>query len=1076
MLGNQSIIQTRITPPRRRKDLVERIRLIQFLEEMIEKRLVLVSAPAGYGKTSLLVDFVSHSRIPVCWYSIDRLDIDPLRFTAYLTASIQQKFPSFGQRTFAALTGDQGKFNGDYIANVLINDIYENISEHFLIILDDYHLVNDSIEIQNFISKLLLDLDDNCHFIFVSRTLLSLPVLPNLAARSEVDGMSYEELEFLSEEIQALFQQNQQLSLSLDQADEIKQNTEGWITGILLTSQVDKKISALQARLGRVSGFSLQDYFSQIINQLPEEINSFLLWSSLLEEFNANRCAEVIGPVISDENAPWQKWMSVIQQYNLFVMPVGEEGDWLRYHPLFLDFLQNTIIAEQPEIAKTILHNLAKMSIRNDQWDQAFSIYRRLGSQKDLIQLIEQVGLEMILNGRLSTLSAWLDSLPADVLNSNPYIVALQGNVAWVLGNTALAMTLYNQAINSMTLPENRKEMIIALSMRSATFRLSGKLEDSITNSSEILSLIGRDESFTKQKGEALRCIGLCDFHKGNLQDALSNLESALRMMRSINDNKNVAIIQIEIGLIYENLGDYSHSKEYYLSALKYWKQVENPLWLSNLLNNLGVLQQLLGDYKNASLSFEQALSYARSCGYARMEAFILTGIGDIFAEIQADEQAMQAYYMAEVIADSTQEHFLQVYIKIQKALLASNRKEFETSENLFQQAFDLVGANGSAMEHHLVNLEYSGVKIKDNKANEIILSLENTCEFFKTGGHKVQYEKAHLYLALAYMNNHRSEKAIEHLLFVFSSLESEYPNVSLISSASRFKKFLVGYSPDLLEKEYSLFIGQINKFLEKLPALRRELREKTIAIPFAPPTIIIRSLGRMQVEVNNHIVTSSKWQTQAARDLLYMLMAHPEGMTREEISLIFWPDATIQEAKFRFKNTIYRLRRALGKETVILDQNVYRFNNKLDYEYDVENFLRENAQGNQVQDPIGKLSHFREAIKHYKGNFLSEIDYNWVLSPREYLRQIFLNILIQVSMIYFDQSNYDLSLEYCQRAINEDILFEDAYRQAMRNYAAMGNRPAMVHQYQQCVEILEREINASPSRQTHELYESLLK
>jgi DNA-binding SARP family transcriptional activator len=78
--------------------------------------------------------------------------------------------------------------------------------------------------------------------------------------------------------------------------------------------------------------------------------------------------------------------------------------------------------------------------------------------------------------------------------------------------------------------------------------------------------------------------------------------------------------------------------------------------------------------------------------------------------------------------------------------------------------------------------------------------------------------------------------------------------------------------------------------------------------------------------------------------------------------------------------------------------------------------------------------------------------------------------------MIYFGQSNYDLSLEYCQRAINEDILFEDAYRQAMRNYAAMGNRPAMVQQYQQFAEILEREINASPSRQTHELYESLLK
>src|SRR5690606_28298699 len=102
-----------------------------------------------------------------------------------------------------------------------------------------------------------------------------------------------------------------------------------------------------------------------------------------------------------------------------------------------------------------------------------------------------------------------------------------------------------------------------------------------------------------------------------------------------------------------------------------------------------------------------------------------------------------------------------------------------------------------------------------------------------------------------------------------------------------------------------------------------RELRKNSRAIPFSPPTMFIRSLGRMQVILSNHQVTSSEWQTQAARDMFFMLLAHPEGMTKEEMSLIFWPDATIDEVKFRFKNTIYRLRRALGKDSIILDQNV---------------------------------------------------------------------------------------------------------------------------------------------------------
>jgi len=198
--------------------------------------------------------------------------------------------------------------------------------------------------------------------------------------------------------------------------------------------------------------------------------------------------------------------------------------------------------------------------------------------------------------------------------------------------------------------------------------------------------------------------------------------------------------------------------------------------------------------------------------------------------------------------------------------------------------------------------------------------------------------------------------------------------------------------------------------------------------------------------------------------------------MTKEEISLVFWPDASNNEAKFRFKNTIYRLRRAVGKDTILLEQNLYMFNNKLDYEYDVELFLKENALAAKTQVPIESLAHFREAIKYYGGSYLSEIDQTWVHSPREYLRELYLNILFQVSILYFNQSNYDLALDYCQRALNEDSLYEDAHRQAMRIFAAKGNRAALVQQYQRCVETFEREINATPSAQTHELFDLLKK
>lgn len=328
----------------------------------------------------------------------------------------------------------------------------------------------------------------------------------------------------------------------------------------------------------------------------------------------------------------------------------------------------------------------------------------------------------------------------------------------------------------------------------------------------------------------------------------------------------------------------------------------------------------------------------------------------------------------------------------------------------------------------------------------------------------------------MAYLSTQQNEKVIEHLLHVFSTMEYEFPPTSLIAVSTRFLHQLKTYKLFFMHKEYEQFINRIEIYQKSLPALRRKLRESSNVIQLSPSRIIIRSLGRMQVKKNNRIITSSDWQTQASRDLFFLLLAHPEGMTKEEISLIFWPDASTDEAKFRFKNTIYRLRRAVGKNSVLLEQNLYYINNKLDYEYDVELFLKENALASKSQDFMEKLAHFREAIKYYGGAYLYEIDQTWVHSPREYLRQLYLNILLQVSILYFNQSNYDLALDYCRRALNEDSLFEDAHRQAMRIFAAKGNRAALVQQYQRCVETFEREINAPPSAQTHELFELLLK
>lgn len=480
MLSNHLVPRTRITIPRRRNELITRQRLIDLLSEIIDHKLILITAPPGYGKTSLLVDFTAQTNFPVCWYTVNSLDSEPQRFISNLVAALNIRFPRFGQRTISALQSIKGALEVDYIANVIVNDLYDNVPEHFVLILDDYFLVNDSILIRNFMSRFIQDVDENCHLILTTRMLLSLPVITLLAARSEVAGLSFEDLAFQEDEIRQLFLQNQNCSLTEQEISEILEKTEGWITGIILNAQLNPNKVESRSGSSRVPGAGLGDYFYQLISQQPKEVYDLLLRSSLLEEFNPERLEKVIGRALSLKDVDWRGLMDQIQRENLFVLLVGEDGSWLRYHHLFREYLQNQIALEHPEEVWAIERSLADFYLEQGDWDSAFECLRKMGVANDLVELVQQAGPEMVSNGRLSTLSTWLDTLPVELLSSRPVIVSLQGAVASTTGDIKLALTLYDQAVNAMHLPQDRKAMGLCLVWRAGTHRMLGKDRKSV--------------------------------------------------------------------------------------------------------------------------------------------------------------------------------------------------------------------------------------------------------------------------------------------------------------------------------------------------------------------------------------------------------------------------------------------------------------------------------------------------------------------------------------------------------------------------------------------------------------------
>ena len=317
--NNIPISHTKIIVPRRREEILTRTRLLEIMFEFLDKKLILVSAPAGYGKTSLLIDLHYHSDLPFCWLSLDKLDRDPQRFAAYFIEAIEEKFPDFGKQAAEILNSFTSISEGmESLVVTLANDIYEHIPQHFVLVLDDYHLISDVSIIQNFLNRFLQLVDENCHLIIASRTFTQLPDLPLLVARNLIGGLDLSELAFRADEIQTLFAQNYNTFISEDIAKELFNETEGWITGLQLTRLGVTYGMDERQRISRAAGIGLFDFLGQqVLEKQPEDIRFFLLHSSLLEEFDVSLCKMVFGDLYP-ERKEWSRWIEIVLKENLF--------------------------------------------------------------------------------------------------------------------------------------------------------------------------------------------------------------------------------------------------------------------------------------------------------------------------------------------------------------------------------------------------------------------------------------------------------------------------------------------------------------------------------------------------------------------------------------------------------------------------------------------------------------------------------------------------------------------------------------------------------------------------------------
>jgi LuxR family maltose regulon positive regulatory protein len=580
-----TILATKLYIPQPRAKIVLRPRLIERLNEGLSSGrtpgVTLISASAGFGKTTLVSEWVASCERPVAWLSLDEGDNDPLRFLTYFVTALQTIAPNIGAGVLGVLQSPQQPLP-ESILTALINEI-TTISDNFIFVLDDYHVI-DSKPVDNALTFLIEHLPPQMHLVIATREDPPL-ALARLRARGQLTELRAADLRFTPSEAAEFLNQLMGLNLSAEDIAALETRTEGWIAGLQLAAlsmQGSKDVSGFIREFAGDHRYIVDYLVEEVLQSQPKPIRRFLLQTAILDQLNGSLCDTVTGEEDGDAR------LEALQRGNFFVVPLDDKRNWYRYHHLFADVLRMHLMAEQPDQV-SVLHR------RASEW------YERNGLRSDAIRhalaaedfaraanLIELVMPTMNLSRQFATVLGWLKALPDELVRVRPvlsieYALAsmscgenesveprLRDAEQWL--DTKADMLDRPESLAGGMIVVNEEEFrrvpgMIAL-IRAGQALARGAMSETVKNARRVLDLAPENDYL--MLGGAASQLGLAAWTSGDLDaacrmtaDGMENVRLAGYISPAIGGAIVLADIQIAQGCLHEAMTTYERGLQW---------------------------------------------------------------------------------------------------------------------------------------------------------------------------------------------------------------------------------------------------------------------------------------------------------------------------------------------------------------------------------------------------------------------------------------------------------------------------------------------------------------------------------
>ena len=663
------LLQTKLYIPSRRPGLLSRPHLIAKLDGGWPGKLLLLSAPAGYGKTTLVTEWIDqiHADTLVCWLSLDEEDSDPQQFFSYLAAAIRPL--SETQSGLPQLLQSPQPLLAKSMMAAFINDVVP-VSSPLLLILDDYHAI-ESVEIDRAIAFLLDHLPPQMRLVITSRADPGFPI-SRLRARGELTELRVNDLRFTEAEVAQFFQQSMNITLSSDHIAALEARTEGWIAGLqmaALSMQDRDDIDGFVASFTGSHRFIMDYLVEEVLTHLPTDQQDFLLQTAALTRLCGDLCDAVRQSGPQKSPAASQQILEQLESHNIFLVSLDDERRWYRYHHLFAELLRKKMPVQTVQFA---YKQAATWFLQNNFIEDAIEYALAAADYDFAAPLLRKHGLRFLFQGKLSALLRWLNTFPRDYLMQRPRLCL---HLSWALLNQGRLHEIepYLLAAENAT-QENG-------AIRAATALIRGNVartreEIGTAQSESRLALQLTDSDNLMMRGAALLQLGAVEIMSGEVTGAIYTLQQADLFARQAHNLNAIFLIGGHLALAYLLQENVDAAQDVLQRTKAYATELglqQSPL-LCYVHIGFAHLAFLNNELALAKLEIEQAISHLQfmnEVGGLRWATMLLVQIEQAAGQFSA---AKKAFYRLREAAVSLENSEISQQLHLLERTLTSQR------------------------------------------------------------------------------------------------------------------------------------------------------------------------------------------------------------------------------------------------------------------------------------------------------------------------------------------------------------------------------------------------------------------